>query len=150
MGTYQTSPFANNSKVKYFEELRFFTSITSLPRWSTTKFQKVKFPPHLRTIDYYTGTWGESPILDFPSSLTTIQLYFWLRLSSNPNRILILRSETPPSVTDSNFNAAKIGTLYVPSAYRAAYEAHSVWGRLSAKMADLEGSAYEVFNEWEF
>ena len=150
MGTASSSPFKDNSKVKYFEELRFFTSITSLTRWTTTTFQKVKFPPHLRTIDYYAGTWGASPILDFPSTLTTIQYYFWLRMTSNSNRVLILRSETPPSVTNSNFSAAKIGTLYIPSAYRAAYEAHDVWGRLSAKMADLEGSAYEVFNEWEF
>lgn len=150
MGTASGSPFKDNSKVKYFEELRFFTSVTSLTRWNTTTFQKVKFPPHLRTIDYYTGTWGASPILDFPNSLTAIQQSFWLRLTSNPNRVIILRSETPPSVSSNYYNANKIGVIYVPSELLDTYKNASGWSSAANKMQPLEGSAYEVFNEWEF
>ena len=136
--------------MRYFDEFRYFVNVKSQTRYGSAFFEKAKFPPFLEVIDYYTDTWGHLKIIDFPNTLTTIQYYFWLRLTNIPDRVLILRSETPPTVTNGYFNAAKVGTLYVPAAYRSAYESHEVWGQLSSKMADVEGSPYEVFNEWDW
>lgn len=46
----------------------------------------------------------------------------------------------------------KIKAIYIPSEYMDAYKAHAQWGNatLVAKMQPLEGSKYEVFNEWEY
>ena len=63
---------------------------------------------------------------------------------------MILRSATPPSVSNSYFNASRIGVLYIPADYIDTYKAHDVWGKLSSKMQPVEGSKYEVFNEWEY
>ena len=142
--------FANNRLVRYFDEFRFFEKVTAQARYGTAFFERAKFPPFLEEIDYYTETWSHLKIIDFPNTLTTIQFSFWLRLTNIPDRVLILRSEVPPTVGSNYFNAAKVGTLYIPAAYRSAYESHEVWGQLSSKMADVEGSPYEVFNEWDW
>lgn len=142
--------FANNRLVRYFDEFRFFEKVTAQARYGDAFFERAKFPPYLQSIDYYTSTWGYLPIIDFPNTFESIGSHFWLRLQPNPDRVLILRSEVPPTVGNSYFNAAKVGTLYIPAAYRSAYESHEVWGQLSAKMANVEGSPYEVFNEWDW
>ena len=150
LGSTSGSLFADNTLVHYFEEFRFFEKVTSQTRYGKAFFERAKFPPYLQSIDYYTATWGYLPIIDFPNTLESIVQRFWRSLQPNPDRVLILRSEVPPTVGNSYFDARKVGTLYIPAAYRSAYESHEVWGQLSAKMANVEGSPYEVFNEWDW
>lgn len=88
--------------------------------------------------------------MDFPSTLTTIESSFWLRMTTNANRVIILRSETPPTVSTDYYNASKFGVILVPSHLVGTYKAASGWSLAAAKIQPLEGSKYEVFNEWEY
>ena len=151
-----SSPYLKTCKsVATFNELRFF-SVKTLNYFNGQRFSQLKFPEVLTTVSSYTPTWISGSVLDFPPTLTNLANAgsFWLNMVGT-GKIIILRSATPPSVADSYQNAAnmnKIATIYIPTEYMDTYKAHARWGNatLVAKMQPLEGSKYEIFNEWEY
>ena len=94
--------------------------------------------------------WLCAQIYDFPPTLTSLASPFWLRLQGD--KIFIFRSETPPTPGSNYFanGKDKVKKIYVPSAYMTAYQNHETWGQFTSKMIQLEGSKYEVFNEWDY
>lgn len=134
-----------------FNELMFFLSVTSLTRQNQgITFSRLKFPPNLTSIDTYLSVWLCAQIYDFPPTLTSLASPFWLRLQGD--KIFIFRSETPPTPGSNYFanGKDKVKKIYVPSAYMTAYQNHETWGQFTSKMIQLEGSKYEVFNEWDY
>lgn len=124
--------------------------------FTNQRFSQLKFPEVLTTVSSYTPTWISGSVLDFPPTLTNLANAgsFWLNMVGT-GKIVILRSATPPTVADSyqsDVNMNKIATIYIPTEYMDTYKAHARWGNatLVAKMQPLEGSKYEVFNEWEY
>jgi len=118
-----TTAFANNVLIRYFNELEYFAGVTNLPwpTWSnSTRIYKIHFPPNLQNVNFYTSWAIETPLLDFPASLTQIGQFRFNNLHSGV--IFILRSDI--SSTSTPLYPQKAAVFYVADELVDTYKAN--------------------------
>lgn len=131
-----------------FPELKYFTSVTTVSTNSPLRgnvFSKIKFPISLRTADVYYTIYSSCRILDFPAS-TTISWFYSQNISNV--EVLIIRNSTLQKGSDASRLRNDI-EIYVPAELVDSYKEDSIWIARANNIYAIEGSNYEVFNDWE-
>ena len=117
-----TAAFAKNVLIRYFNELEYFSSVTSISwqTWNRTRLYKIHFPPNLRGTDFYSAWAIELEVLDFPETLTQLSQFRFNNLHSGV--IFILRSDI--SSTSTPLYPSKAAVFYVADELVDTYKAN--------------------------
>ena len=132
-----------------FTECRYF-SITNVDNGSpfqNDKFLKIKFPNTLAIISFYNNTYKNTPIIDIPKSVTRLTYFYCTNISGCD--VLILRC---PTIYSPNYIQVLKSDIevYVPQELLSDYKEHAEWSKIANNIYAIEGSDYEVFNDWEY
>ena len=125
--------FKNNTAIKAFNELQYFTGMTTLSQdiFFGSSIESVIFPPTMTELgDYCFYQSTGMRILRVPVSVTSMGNYV---TSYSAITVVIMESETPPTIGQYAFryHGGKV-SIYVPDASVEAYKTATNWSGMSA------------------
>lgn len=132
-----------------FNEFRYFTKVKNISGSSPLTgniFTEIKFPISLTAVDIYYTIFKDCKILDFPVSATVS----WFYGQNIPNaEVLILRNPSVQNIGSANRTKETI-KIYVPNELVNSYKENTNWTARASNIYPIEGSDYEVFNNWDY
>lgn len=132
-----------------FTEFKYFTNVKNISGGSPligNIFTEIKFPISLTVVDIYSTIFKDCKILDFPESAAVT----WFYGQNIPNaEVLILRNPSVQSVGNANRTKETI-EIYVPNELVDSYKENTDWAARASNIYPIEGSDYEVFNNWDY
>ncbi|MBQ3354102.1 MAG: leucine-rich repeat domain-containing protein [Bacteroidales bacterium] len=126
--------FEFNEDIVSFEELRYFTGLTSIGNKAfgyCSQLSSIEIPDNVISIDNMAFRYCTSfSSIEIPSSVTSID-YWAFRFCTGLSSIYVW-AETPPIVTDGAFdNVDRNIPMYVPCGSASDYQTAAVWSEFS-------------------
>lgn len=133
-----------------FTECRYFsvTNVDSGTPFQGDVFERIKFPSTLLRVDHYGNYYYNCEVLDFPESTSYIGHFSGLAIPFCS--VLIIRDTTAVHTIAYGTRLKADIEVYVPQELLSAYKEDTSWESRVDNIYSIEGSGYEVFNDWEY
>lgn len=136
--------FKNNTAIRTFNELQYFTGLTTLSQdiFFGSSLEAVTFPATMTAFgNYCFYQLAGMDTLEIPATITTIGTYL---LSDSSIVKVIMRATTPPAIAGYTFRFHRGAvSIYVPDASLEAYKTATNWVDMAAyihPLSEIEGS----------
>ena len=136
--------FKNNTAIRTFNELQYFTGLTTLSQdiFFGSSLEEIMFPATMTAFgNYCFYQLAGMDTLEIPATITTIGTYL---LSDSSIVKVIMRATTPPAIAGYTFRFHRGAvSIYVPDASLEAYKTATNWVDMAAyihPLSEIEGS----------